>query len=171
MKGQRLRKALVRLIELIQYKIDSPNYGGCGVIALTTARALDSIGVPYKIWGSGGPVEASELTRLNDPSNWGSSPMNGQRLREELGCGMRHHVFLTIKIGRWWYVWDSDHRPYLDNGPAWHVPGCVGVERSPVPLSLYLLDALVSDVNAWNCRFNRSQIPTIQSLVTEAFEL
>jgi hypothetical protein len=158
MEHKRLVRQLRKLAEKITKHIDSPNFGGCGVIAGIVGKHLQQHGymvevvTPCDHWdGLPAAKVRANVRNVEDVSEWDD---NGLR---------RSHLAVRFRSNRRCYTWDSDglrlgaskfgkEREYETTkkfGDGLSVDECIRISSSG---------------KNWNSTFDRSQIPKIRHL-------
>lgn len=148
-----LKKALVKLANAIESKVEAPNNGGCGVIASCVARKLEKLGVKADVvvirdrYCPGKDIPEVRVQLRPNPT-----------VREWNQAGVRvHHLMLRITLPDGEEVfWDSN--------------GVRGEAAGPTmkhPFTIAELHAMARERDGWNNWFDRSQIPTIKQLVDD----
>lgn len=151
----KLKKTLEELGVNLESRFSNLNWGGCGVVALLTGKALQSRGVP---------VCGALYTRdRGDPpsiptilANLGHSRMQNKQNWVEQGISFAH-ILLQVNT-KTPFLFDSEGVYDLDKPFS-------GLKRVEGDLSLDVLEILVEEEDGWNICFNRANIPQIDATI------
>lgn len=154
-----IHEQLNLLGQAAERQIPSLNYGGCCVFAAEVGKVLKAKGIPVRGVARGW-MEATEplhkikeaINNLENADEWNDQGVNFS------------HVGLQVKLGRKWYVFDS-------NGCDPDATRLNGRHLYPGHLSVEDIDKLASNPENWNKAFRRKTgIPAIKRLVREYLE-
>lgn len=152
---------LRQLADAITSEIDSPNYGGCCVIASRVAERLLALGVEAECitsrerLGEACNAPANVRHLIDDPSDMLEWEDNGVTF-----C----HVAVRFRLNGRVYTWDSDTGPlarvtlfgHRYRAYAWGLGMTADEAR-----------AVADRPDGWNSDFDRAQIPHIEALVAK----
>lgn len=148
-------------------EIKNINDGGCCVVASILAQELEGV-LPFEIWVSNYDVETSDDIRKKAGK---SCAISWQDLNWSF-----YHVLLRVKIGRTYYLFDSNGlvkesecNEYQGRYLAGRIQErtCRAYLNSTITIEECMKFA--AQEKAWNKAFNRNQIPKIQETVAKFF--
>lgn len=149
-----LKRRLETLGDAITAHVDSPNYGGCGVIAGCVGRALQKLDVLCEVvtpvdFGEPASVVRANVTHPGSAKDWDRNGLS------------RAHLAVRFRYDGATYCWDSeglyeggdkfgDYSTTAEFGDGLTVSECVKISSHPA---------------GWNRTFDRRQTPLIKHLV------
>ncbi|MCK9382933.1 MAG: hypothetical protein M0P95_17960 [Sulfuritalea sp.] len=144
--------------------IHTLNHGGCCVFASLVCDALVERGYKVRgvVCGYEGEPSVDEVHEMI--VNSGANPLDLSEWHEH-GIYF-NHVILEVKIGRWWYLYDST---------TWARPGKTFTRYDVLPGRLTQAElasfAANDEPGSWNTSFDRARhIPKLKDIVIRAFE-
>jgi hypothetical protein len=157
MEHKRLVRQLRKLAEKITEHIDSPNYGGCGVIAGIVGKHLQGRGYMVEVvtpcdtyYGLPAAKVRANVRNVDDVEEWDDNGLS------------RRHLAVRFRSNGRCYTWDSDglRLGVSKFGKADYVTS----KKFGDGLSVAECIKISSSGRSWNPSFDRGQIPKIRHL-------
>lgn len=153
--NRKFLKALRAMGEEVRNAIPDINHGGCCVYAAKVARVLQAMGieahvVPTAPWDGEYPSRVQNNHEVFDP-----------REAENVLPVNFFHVGVRFKLGRKWYVHDTD----FTRAGKFAVLGEDALNISKVWFTPYQAQKFADDGSFWNSTFPRKEIPVVHQIV------
>lgn len=165
LKGKDLLLALDRAVVEVEHLIDI-NAGGCGTFALLVARHLQRLGVTFEVLSSHEPWGSCNIRAGIEA--WNAGEVTNCREWDYHAHQTRAHIFLRIKAGRRWIVFDSEGI-IPDDGKV--VPSMRTVRRNSEPMPFEVLELICTNCEErdWNTMYDKEQDSDMEDGIKLAF--